>query len=92
MTRQDHQCFTVATTAYLRNLSPEDRREQCFAVHYQEPDKDLGNGRKSISMRAPVLIVSFWMEGQEAIAEKVARILNAHWEDPAFADEGSTKP
>lgn len=81
------QCFTVDQTAYLRNLDADERRETCFAIHYQEPDKDLGNGRKSISMRAPVLIVSFWMAEQEAIAAKVARILNVHWDDPAFADE-----
>lgn len=75
-----HQCFTVSTTAYLRNLSAEDRREECFAIHYQKADEDLGEGRKAISMRAPVLIVSHWMANQKSVGERIAAILNDHYE------------
>ncbi len=87
MNDSPHQCFTASSTAYMRNLTPDDRREECIAIHYQAAPKDLGDGRSSVSLRAPVLIVSLWMSEQKAIADKVARILNAHWDDPAFADE-----
>lgn len=87
MSETEHVCFTVSATSYLRNLSEEDRREPCFAVHYQAPPQDLGNGGRAISLCAPVLIVSQWMTGQQAIAERVARILNAHWDSPEFAEQ-----
>lgn len=82
-----HQCFTASSSAYMRNLTADDRREECIAIHYQAAPEDLGDGRSSVSLRAPVLIVSLWMSEQKAIADKVARILNAHWDDPAFADQ-----
>lgn len=87
MTDTPHQCFTARSTAYVRNLTKEDRQEEFFAVHYQRPPKDFGNGHKSIGLIAPLLIVSLYMDEQKAIADKVARILNAHWDDPAFADQ-----
>lgn len=87
MTDTTHQCFTARSSAYLRNLTAEDRRAGCFAVHYQRPPEDLRNGHKSIGLIAPVLIVSLYMGEQKAIADKVARILNAHWDDSAFADQ-----
>lgn len=83
MTDTPHQCFTVSTTAYLRNLSAEDRREECFAVHYQDAPESLGDGRTGHHMCAPVLIVSFWMGEQKAIADRVAGILNLHWDKTA---------
>jgi len=81
MTDAPHQCFTVSSTAYLRNLDRDDRRRECFAVHYQRPPERVDGGGTSIGLVAPVLIVSFWMEDQRGIAEKVARILNTHWDD-----------
>jgi hypothetical protein len=75
-----HQCFTVSSTAYIRNLDRDDRRVEHFAVHYQRAPEKTERG-VSIGMIAPVLIVSLWMSEQKAIAEKVARILNKHWDD-----------
>lgn len=82
-TKEAHQCFTVSETSYLQSLGKEDRKAPCFAVHYQKPPVDHGDGTRSISLCAPVLIVSAWMADQQAIAEKVAAILNEHWEDAA---------
>ena len=87
MSDKPHQCFTASSTAYMRNLTADDRRDECIAIHYQAAPKDLGDGRSSVSLRAPVLIVSLYMDEQKAIADKVARILNAHWDDPAFTDQ-----
>ncbi|MYL97044.1 hypothetical protein GR702_04560 [Novosphingobium sp. FGD1] len=83
MSDNPHQCFTVETTAYLRNLSAEDRREECYAIYYQDAPENLGDGTTRIHMSAPVLIVSFWMGEQKAIAECVSGILNAHWDENA---------
>lgn len=80
MTDAPHQCFTASSTAYIRNLDRQDRRQECFAVHYQAPPEKTEHGT-SIGLIAPVLIVSLYMGEQQAIAEKVARILNKHWDD-----------
>ena len=80
MTDAPHQCFTVSSTAYIRNLDRDDRRAEHFAVHYLRPPEKTEHGT-SIGWIAPVLIVSLWMPDQKAIAEKVARILNKHWDD-----------
>ena len=82
-----HQHFTVSSTAYLRNLDAEDRRRECIAVHYQDAPKRTERGT-SIGLKFPFLIVAHYVEGQWQEAEKVARILNAHWneapDDTAF--------
>jgi hypothetical protein len=80
----EHECFTVETTAYLRNLSSEDRRSKTFAVLHQKPPVRNEEAKvTSFGLRFPVLIVANHIEDQQAVAEKVARILNAHWEDEA---------
>lgn len=76
-----HQQFTVSNTAYLRNLDKDDLRATCVAVHHQNPPKDLGDGRASISLRFPVLLVSAYLVDAEEFAQKVAQILEKHWDD-----------
>lgn len=76
----EHQHFTVDTTAYLRNLSSEDRNSKVYAVHYQNAPRKTETGT-TISMRFPTLIVAGYVDKPDQIAEKVARILNAHWDD-----------
>lgn len=76
-----HQRFTAQGTAYMRNLT----REQLYqgpwiAVHHQEPPRKTERGT-SFSMRFPVLIVADYVENPEEMAQKVARILEAHWDD-----------
>lgn len=78
----EHQCFTVDATAYLRNLDPEDRRADVFAIHYQNAPKKTERGT-TISLRFPTFIVASYVSNPREIAEKAARILNAHWDDPA---------
>lgn len=78
-----HECFTVDSTAYLRNLDRADRARRCVAIHYQPPPVANGNGSTSISLRAPILIVSLWLEEPDEIAARVARILNDHWDEAA---------
>lgn len=78
----EHQRFTACATAYLRNLDREDRAADCYAVHYQAPPEKTETGT-SISLRWPLLIVSAYATGPEKVAERVARILNKHWDDEA---------
>ncbi len=78
----EHKCFTAETTAYLRNLSHEERSAKTHAVLYQRPFVETKNGI-SMSMRFPLLIVTGYVEEQAEIAAKIARILEEHWEDPA---------
>jgi hypothetical protein len=80
----EHACFTVDTTAYLRNLDRDDLREETFAIHYQKPPVK-NEGSTTIGLRFPTLIVAQYVEDQREIADKVARILNAHWDDEVSA-------
>lgn len=80
-----HTCFTVSGTAYLRNLGRDDLRAPCVAVHYQRPPTKTENGT-SIGLRFPMLIMAHYLEDQEAVAAKVARILNDHWDDVEASD------
>lgn len=70
--------FTASSTAYMRNA---DRNQQFFAVHYQAPDRQLPEGGVRMSLRFPMLIVAEYVNQPEAVAEKVARILEKHWDD-----------
>jgi hypothetical protein len=77
-----HERFTVAGTAYMRNVSREDMNGKWFAIHHQDaPRPGSKPGTTTISLRFPVLLVAHYVEGREALAKKVARILNAHWDD-----------
>ncbi|ALC13800.1 hypothetical protein [Sphingopyxis sp. 113P3] len=80
MTDTPHQRFTVSSTSYLRNLSREDLRSETLAVHYQDPPRKTETGT-SISLRFPMLILAFYLKEQHAIADKVAAILEKHWDD-----------
>lgn len=83
MPEREHQRFTAEGTAYMHNLSRDDLyHHKWMAVLYQDPPKrDEVRRTTSISLRAPVLIVSHYLEDERAVAEKVARILNKHWDD-----------
>lgn len=79
---EEHKRFTAEGTAYMRNVSrAEMNGHKWAAVLHQEPPVLHEDGRKTISMRFPLLIVAHYIEGDQLeIAAKVARILNAHWE------------
>ena len=78
---EPHRRFTASGTAYMRCQSLEALfRNRWIAVHYQDPPTKTERGT-SISMRFPVLIVTDCVENPEQMAEKVARILEAHWDD-----------
>lgn len=79
MSDTPHQCFTVSTTAYMRNLNRDELRERCVAIHYQDAPKQTERGT-AISMRFPLLILAYYVEETDSEAEKIARILNAHYD------------
>ena len=76
-----HTTFTSGPTAYLQNLAPADLSADCFAVHYQKAPERTEHGL-IISLRFPLLLVCDYCENQEEIAQKAARILEKHWNDP----------
>ncbi len=76
----DHKCFTVETTRYIANLGTKDRRGDFYAIHYQAPPKPTEGGQ-SISLRFPTLIVCDYVTDPEAVAHKVASILEKHWNE-----------
>lgn len=78
----DHRCFTVDTTSYLRNLDREDLNGRCLAIHYQKPPVQTETGT-SIGLRFPMLLVAGFLEEPDAVAAKVADILEKHWDDEA---------
>ena len=84
---EEHKCFTVNTTSYLRNLHREDLSGRCVAVHYQKPPTKTENGT-SFGLRFPMLIVSGYLEEPDEVAERVAAILNAHWDTFGRDDAG----
>ena len=62
--------FSVSSTAYLRNLSDDDRYDDCIAIHFaQSPN----------SFIVPVLLVTNYPTDRRGIGEKVAAILEKHW-------------
>lgn len=75
-----HRCFTVDATAYLRNLDRADLKARCVAVHYQKPPTKTEGGT-SIGLRFPMLIVAAYLEEPDAVAAKVADILERHWDE-----------
>lgn len=77
----DHKRFTVAATAYLLNLNREEMQSPAYAVHYQDPPRPSETGGEIISLRFPTLIVAAYVSDPQAVAEKVAGILNRHWDD-----------
>lgn len=80
----EHERFTVSTTAYLRNQTREDLRGEVWAIHHQDaPRPGTEPGTTTHSLRFPALIVASYLTEPRAVAEKVARILNAHWDDEA---------
>lgn len=76
----DHRCFTVATTNYLRNLDRDDLAARCIAVHYQKPPIQTERGT-AIGLRFPMLIIANYLDDQEQVAQRVADILERHWDD-----------
>lgn len=74
-----HIAWTVSSTAYLRNLDEEDLERECIAIHHQNAPKRNESGGATLSVKCPALIVSLYYEPSE-IAERVAAILNAHWD------------
>lgn len=79
---EPHECFTVSSTAYLHHLDDEDRCAEAFAVHYQRPPKKTERGT-SISLNFPLLLVTGYSAAPRDVADRVAAILNKHWDDPA---------
>jgi hypothetical protein len=81
VTDEPHVCFSASTTAYLRNLDPDENGD-VWAVHYQAPPKrNEAEGTTSFSLNFPTLIVTGYLAEPQKIAEKVARILEEHWSD-----------
>lgn len=81
-----HKCFTASGTSYLRNLDREDLQGPCIAVHYQKPPtRDEEAGTTSFGLRFPMLVIALYVEDQEAVAQRVADILNRHWDDDPSA-------
>lgn len=79
---EDHQRFTVSTTAYMHNLSPPQLRGDWVAVHYQAPPVKSDDGKTTnISMRFPFLILVDYVEDAGGEAAKIAAILNEHYKD-----------
>lgn len=91
MADDPHVYFTVSGTAYLRNLDRDDLRGDHIAVHYQAAPVHNDNGSTSFSLNMPVLITSLYLADRQGVAERVAKILNKHWDDPEFND-GEPEP
>lgn len=76
-----HTVWTVSSTSYLRNLEQEDLRGECIAIHYQKPPvRNEEAGTTSYSLRFPLLIVASYFEKPNEVADRVAAILNKHWD------------
>lgn len=79
---EEHAVWTVDSTAYLRNLEPEDLQGECIAIHHQSPPKhNEETGATGYSLRFPTLIVSLYCAEPRAVADRVAAILNKHWNE-----------
>jgi len=81
-TKSEHVSWTVNATSYPRNLDSEDLDAETIAVHYQKAPEKTETGTR-ISLCFPTLIVSGYCSEPREVADRVARILNAHWDEPA---------
>lgn len=81
---QKHVCFTADSTAYMRNLDDETRGGAAYAVHYQAPPVRVPGGTR-FSVIFPLLLVTAYAKDAQAIAERVAQILEKHWDDEEAA-------
>jgi hypothetical protein len=72
-----HQCFSAGGTSYLRAFG---KPGECYAVMYQAPPVNRGDGHTSFGLIMPMLLVTDYLQDQLAIAERVAAILNKHWD------------
>jgi hypothetical protein len=80
MSDQIHQCWSVSATSYLRNLDADDLEANAFAVHYEAPPQRNDNGTTSHSLIMPMLLVTDYAAMPKDVADRVAEILNAHWD------------
>lgn len=76
----EHRRFTAKTTKYLGSLDRADLKARCVAIHYQAPPTKTDNGT-SLALCFPALIVTAYLEDPDAVAAKVADILERHWDD-----------
>lgn len=76
----EHQCFSVHQTNYMRNFDPDGGNE-VYAVHYEAAPRRNEDGSTTHSLIIPALIVSAYLSEPEQVAQRVAEILNQHWDD-----------
>lgn len=77
----EHRRFTASTTGYLYNLTDKERAKPFYAVHFQEAPSTSDEGAKSIAWKFPALIVSDMVDDTESVANRVAELLEKHWDD-----------
>lgn len=92
MSDQPHQCWSVSATSYLRNLEPDDLKANAIAVHYSAPPKRNDDGTTSISLTMPMLLVTGYASAPQDVADRIAEILNAHWDSHGQPDAASLVP
>ncbi len=75
-----HKKWTVGPTAYLKNMSAQDMREETFALLYQAPPTTNANGTVNTSLRYPVAIGAFYLDSPADDLQQIADCLNAREE------------
>ena len=84
MPDQPHPRFRAGATAYVQYLTDHGRKVEHFAVwdcpeFSEKPQIDITQGDDPY----PLAVVTTYVTDRREIAEKIARILNAHWEELA---------
>lgn len=88
-----HVAWTVSSTAYLRNLDDEDLDGECIAIHHENaPRYNPETGTRTFSLIMPTLIISLYVGQPRAVADRVAAILNAHWDSFGEPEEDPWRP
>lgn len=74
----DHNFWTVDTTAYLKQMSQQDLRQEVYALHYQAaPRRNEESNSTTISLRFPVAVAVYYLDDQKANLQSMADALNA---------------
>lgn len=92
MPDKPHECWTVSATSYLRNLDSDDLEAEAFAVHYSAPPKHNENGTTTLSLIMPMLLVTGYAAIPKDVADRVAELLNAHWDSHGQPNTASVVP
>lgn len=86
----EHKCFTVGSTDFRSHLPRKEPNGDWLAIHFQTAPEKTETGAW-FGLRFPMMIMANYLQNPTDLAERVAAILNDHWNDPKYNKAVSVK-